>query len=119
MNIHPGILMAGVSLGAGLLLAGLLYVVFVVDFSVSDETQIEIRLSQYQSAAEIYGNRLTDFVGLCRDLGITPDVTCVANADAFRVSATADNGALLCGDHTGFLGRVPHIPSGATDCQAR
>lgn len=116
MNIHPAIIITAVISGALALFLGVMYLVFIADFSTDNNTSALVQIQQYHSASEIYKARLRDYQGMCPGLGVPAGIFCESTETTFKIWTEGKEGEYACTDHTGFVGMVPFINSYQETC---
>lgn len=85
--------------------------------AVRDDAAIATRYLQYQAQAEVYKSRMTDYDGICRELGIAAPIMCGDSPVAYRIAERIPEGGFYCADSAGFTGHVPSVPGSALKCQ--
>ncbi len=97
--------------------AGLIFLFFRFGPEAREDAAIATRYLQYQAQAEVYKARMTDYDGICRELGIEAPIMCGDSPVAYRVAERIPEGGFYCADNTGFTGPVASVPGSALQCQ--
>lgn len=103
--------------GLLVVVAGLIVLFFRFGPEARDDAAIATRYLQYQAQADVYKTRMTDFDGVCRELGVAAPIMCGDSPVAYRIAERIPEGGFYCADNTGFTGPVPNVPGSALKCQ--
>lgn len=93
-------------------------------FGISPEERVptadiarQTQIFTLQKSAELYRNKMTDYIGVCESIGIDVDVfSCNDSNDAYAIETELSSGDYYCVDSTPFSGVVFSSIGTATVC---
>ena len=93
---------------ASLVVAAFIYAVLVmVDTDKGSDASVQANAERLRASAQVYYSRVKFYDGMCKDVGLPRNFSCVETATAYALSGRLSTGKHYCGDSSGFSGVVP------------
>jgi len=105
MKVHSGVgllILVGVTvLCMALFIAGA-WAYLHLEPTLADQ-KLHAEMKRLQSAALVYKRQLSDFDGVCKEIGVRLPFECNQSSIAFAISVERHDGSFYCADSSGYF----------------
>ncbi len=67
------------------------------------DQKLHAEMNRLQTSASLYKSRMSNFEGVCQEIGVRPGYDCNESTIAFAVSVERADGSFYCLDSTGYF----------------